>query len=515
MNVIHLAPAMQLQHEQARIRFPVLLETMQRLMSLTEPEELLQVILESLLRLFSADACSIALIDETDQHLRFAFTLGGAKVEEVKLPLGQGIIGWVAERGQGVVCNDVSQDLRFFGTVDRKTGFRTKTVLCAPLKHDDQLIGAIEVLNTTAQAGFDHEDLELLTVFGELATVAIERMRTFATVRNMKVAFQEVVQDRYRLVTGPSVAMQEVLQLVRNVAPTQTTVLLLGESGTGKEVMARTIHQWSPRAEHPFVAVNCVALTPELLESELFGHEKGAFTGAIAQKKGKFELADGGTIFLDEIGDLAPHLQAKLLRVLQDKEFQRVGGVTDIRVDVRIVAAANRDLRQAMQNGTFREDLYYRLNVVQISLPPLRDRKEDIPALIAHFTERYCYELKRPRLGIDHEVEELLNTYPWPGNVRELQNVIERAVVLSRGPTITVTDLPLEIREQADGAGAQRGRPQSIDAALPLAEAMEVFKRVRIRQVLESVAGNQTKAAQLLGLPRSNLSRMMKRLGLR
>lgn len=506
---------MQLQHEQARVRFPVLLETMQRLMGLNEPEELLQVILESLLRLFSADACSIALIDETGKHLRFAFTLGGAKVEEVRLPLGQGIIGWVAESGQGVVCNDVSQDLRFFGTVDRKTGFRTKTVLCAPLRHDDQLIGAIEVLNTTAQSGFDHEDLELLTIFGELATSAIQRMRTFAIVRNTKMAFQEVVQDRYRLVSGPSEAMQEVLRLARDVAATQTTVLLLGESGTGKEVVARAIHQWSPRAEHPFVAVNCVALTPELLESELFGHEKGAFTGAIAQKKGKFELADGGAIFLDEIGDLAPNLQAKLLRVLQDKEFQRVGGVTDIRVDVRILAAANRDLRQAMHNGTFREDLYYRLNVVPISLPPLRDRKEDIPVLVDHFTERYCYELKRARIGMDQEAIGLLNAYLWPGNVRELQNVIERAVVLSRGPVLTVTDLPPEIRDQTNSSGERNVRAQTVDAALPLAEAMEVFKRARIRQVLESVAGNQTKAAQLLGLPRPNLSRLMKRLGLR
>jgi transcriptional regulator with GAF, ATPase, and Fis domain len=308
--------------------------------------------------------------------------------------------------------------------------------------------------------------------------------------------------------------MQEVVRLARSVAVAHSTVLLLGESGTGKEVMARAIHYWSPRAEQPFVAVNCVALTPELLESELFGHEKGAFTGAVAQKKGKFELANQGTIFLDEIGDLAPHLQAKLLRVLQEREFQHVGGTKDIRVDVRVIAATNRDLRRAMQNGTFREDLYYRLNVVSISLPPLRDRREEIPALIEHFTARYCHEMKRPLLAVDPQALELLHTYRWPGNVRELQNVIERAVVLSQGPAITVSDLPLELRTRGEQSDPTLPG-QAIDPSLPLSAAMEMFKRIRVHQALEAMKGNQTKAAQVLGLPRPNLSRLMKQLGLR
>jgi Nif-specific regulatory protein len=476
---------------------------------------MLQGILESALHLFSADACSIALLDETDQQLAFAFTLGGAKIEEIRLPLGQGIVGWVVETGRGVISNDVSQDSRFFGQVDRKTGFRTRAVLCAPLKHDERTIGAIEVLNTTAPGGFTQEDLELLTAFGGLATPAIHRTQAFATVRNAKAAFQEVVQDRYRLVSGPSAMMQEVLRLGRSVAAANSTVLLLGESGTGKEVVARTIHQWSPRVEQPFVAVNCVALTPELLESELFGHEKGAFTGAIAQKKGKFELAHGGTIFLDEIGDLAPHLQAKLLRVLQDKEFQRVGGVKDIRVNVRVIAATNRDLRQAMQKGAFREDLYYRLNVVSLTLPPLRDRKEEIPVLVDHFLERYCREMGRAKMGIEQVAMDALYVYRWPGNVRELQNVIERAVVLSPGAMILVTDLPAEVRQQTSGSGEAGAQAHALDPALSLSEAMTAFRRIKIRQALEACDGNQTKAAQLLGLPRPNLSRLMKSLGLR
>ena len=484
-------------------------------MGLSAPEELLQAILESVLQLFTAEACSIALIDEAEKELAFAFTLGGARMQEIRLPLGQGIIGWVAENGEGVISNDVSQDSRFFGQVDRKSGFRTKSVLCAPLKEDGQCIGAIEVLNTAAPGGFDQEALELLLAFASLTTPAIHRTRVFAAVHNAKLAFQEAFQERYQLVGGTSPAMHEALRIARSAAASHSTVLLLGESGTGKEVMARSIHQWSARADQPFVAVNCVALTPELLESELFGHEKGAFTGAIAQKQGKFELANGGTIFLDEIGDLASHLQVKLLRVLQEREFQRVGGTKDIRVDVRVIAATNRDLRKARQTGTFREDLYYRLNVLPITLPPLRNRPEDLPALIDHFVARYCQEMKRPRLEIEPTAKEALLAYAWPGNVRELQNVIERMVVLLPGPIMHLTDLPFEVSEQTAPSGATEKHFDVINDALPLAEAVEAFKRMRIRHALDAADGNQSKAAQALGLPRPNLSRMMKTLGLR
>jgi transcriptional regulator with GAF, ATPase, and Fis domain len=372
----------------------------------------------------------------------------------------------------------------------------------------------LEGLNTTRPEGFQAEDLTLLTAVGSLVGTALTRTQAFARVCNVGAAFQEEVHGRYRLANSTSPVMQETLRLARTVAATNTTVLLLGESGTGKEVVARAIHQWSPRADHPFVAVNCVALTPELLASELFGHEKGAFTGAVTQKKGKFELAHGGTLFLDEIGDLAPDLQVKLLRVLQDREFQRVGGTKDLRVDVRLVAATNRDLHQAMRRGTFREDLYYRLNVVALTLPPLRDRREDIPALVNYFLDHYGQEIHRPGLVLTPAALAALEAYPWPGNVRELQNVIERTVVLASGPTITAADFPPELRQAARTAPVGLGATPAIDGALPLAEAVVAFKRARVCQALDKTRGNQRQAAHLLGLEPSNLPRLLRTLGI-
>jgi Nif-specific regulatory protein len=481
-------------------------------MSTVDPDEVLTVILTAALRLFGVEGCSLALLDATTQELAFVDMVGPAQVEEFRLPAGQGIAGWVAQTGQGVVCNDVTRDTRFFQGIDQQTGYTTRSILCAPLQQHDQIVGVIEAINTTKPAGFDAADLALLTAFGSLAGTAITRMQVFAQVCNVGAAFQEVVHTRYRLISGTSPAMQETLRLARTVAATNTTVLLLGESGTGKEVVARAIHQWSPRADQPFVAVNCVALTPDLLASELFGHEKGAFTGAIAQKKGKFELAHRGTLFLDEIGDLAPDLQAKLLRVLQDKEFQRVGGTKDLRVDVRILAATNRDLHQAIQRGAFREDLYYRLNVVSLTLPPLRDRRPDIPALVSHFLDQYCREMNRPRLGITPDALALLQAYPWPGNVREFQNTIERSVVLSPGPVITAADFPPEIRQAFHSPDAALSF-EGLDDTAPLAAAVTAFKRAKIRQALAKAQGNQSQAAKLLGLQPSNLSRLLHTLG--
>ncbi len=497
-------------------RLESLVEINQLLMGTIEPEELLRKTIDATMQLFSSEGCSIGLLDEGSEELAFVATAGTADVAEFRIKKGQGIAGWVAESGESVIANDVSQDPRWFGGVDEKTGFQTRSAMCVPLKQHDRIIGVVEVLNTTSPQGFTEEDLKLLMAFGGLAATAIDRAKFFTSVQYANIVFKETVQDRYHLVTGNSPAMQELLRLARTIATTPITVLLLGESGTGKEVVARAIHQWGPRSERPFVAVNCVALTPELLESELFGHEKGAFTGAVAQKKGKFELAQGGTILLDEIGDLAPNLQAKLLRVLQEREFQRVGGVKDIRADVRILAATNRDLRQAVKNGGFREDLYYRLNVVSLQLPPLRERSDDIPSLVSHFVERYFREMKRPVLGLAKDAMDILCSHRWPGNVRELSNTIERAVVLSAGPNITAADLPAEVRQQSIQKGT--GAPQSIevvDETLTLAESIEALKRSRVKSALAATEGSQTKAAQLLGLPQSNLSRLIKNLGLR
>ena len=308
---------------------------------------------------------------------------------------------------------------------------------------------------------------------------ALERQ----ALRDANALLSSELGDRYAAIVGDSPQMREVLDVARRVAPSGATVLLLGESGTGKEVIARAIHRWSRRGDQPFVVVNCVALSEELLESELFGHEKGAFTGAHQQKRGKLEVAHGGTVFLDEIGDIRPALQAKLLRVLQDQTFERVGGTREIQTDVRFVAATNRDLRAAVRDGLFRLDLYYRLDVVSLTLPPLRERAGDVPALTQHFLERFRRELEARPNGLTPEALACLRRYAWPGNVRELENVIERAAVLADGPDVTLRDLPAEIRDAGLTDGVAR------EAARTYHAAVEEFKRGLIASTLRRTAG--------------------------
>jgi DNA-binding NtrC family response regulator len=312
----------------------------------------------------------------------------------------------------------------------------------------------------------------------------------------------EEIDQRYKLITGTSKALAAALEVARKAAVTKSTVLLLGESGVGKELFARAIHNWSGRKDRPFVAINCVGLSKELLESELFGYERGAFTGAQHSKKGKLELADGGTVFLDEIGDISEVLQTKLLRFLQEREFERVGGTELIPVDVRIIAATNRDLEAAVREGRFREDLYYRIKVVPITLPPLRDRKEDIPGLVQYFIHRFARESKRDISRISDEALARLVSYDWPGNVRELANVIERAVVIGQPPVIQQEDLPLEIL----AARAQ----QAESGNLSYQEATDKYRRELIIKTLQQTSGNRSAAAKLLGLERSYFLKLMK-----
>jgi DNA-binding NtrC family response regulator len=304
---------------------------------------------------------------------------------------------------------------------------------------------------------------------------------------------------------GQSSQMQEVFQLIDNVAPANTTVLVTGESGTGKELVARAIHHKSPRRHRPFVVVNCAALSEHLLESELFGHVKGAFTGAHNNRQGRFELADGGTLFLDELALMSIPLQGKLLRVLQEKTFEPVGGTNTIKVDVRIIGATNKDLERLLDEKTFREDLYYRLNVVEIRLPPLRDRREDIPLLIRHCIAKLNRELGKNVEACSQDVEKLLIQYDWPGNVRELENVIERAIVLGNSRTLGLENVPAQIAQ----LGEQSDSKQSLinDLKLPedgisLIETVEEIEKMLIGEALERTRGNKTKAAELLGVTR-------------
>ena len=313
----------------------------------------------------------------------------------------------------------------------------------------------------------------------------------------------EEVEERHRLIVGESAEMKEAVDLAKKAAGSNATVLLLGESGTGKEIFARAIHNWSERKDRPFIAINSVGLSKELLESELFGHEQGAFTGAHRRKTGKIELAHGGTIFFDEIGDVSQELQAKLLRFLQEREFERVGGVTPIPVDVRIIAATNRHLERSVKEGRFREDLYYRLNVVAIHLPPLRERREDIAALSRYFLRKHSAAIRTNITGISEEAQRQLEAYDWPGNVRELANVIERAVVLGAGPTVTLEDLPGRI-------AAGRMIP-ALEGQL-YREGLNAARKELILKALATTHGNRSAAAKILGIEAKYLFKLIKSL---
>jgi two-component system NtrC family response regulator len=325
---------------------------------------------------------------------------------------------------------------------------------------------------------------------------------------------RNAVESQYRFgnLIGKSKKMRDIFDTIQKVAPSGATVLIEGESGTGKELVARSIHFNSPRREKPFVAVNCSALAENLLESELFGHEKGAFTGAVATKKGRFELADGGTLFLDEIGELSPNLQVKLLRVLQEKVFERVGGVRTISVDIRILAATNKDLQQEMQDGRFREDLYYRLNVVHIVLPPLKARKEDIRLLVNHFIKKYASERRSaaPVTGVDQEVDRLFYDYNWPGNIRELENVIERVMILCPGEIMRVSDLPKGFKDNVYNTLHLEGIP----ADAKLYDTLAMIEKALIERALKMSNNVQSHAAALLGIGKSGLNQKIKKYNL-
>ncbi len=310
-------------------------------------------------------------------------------------------------------------------------------------------------------------------------------------------------------IVGESQVMQDILALVKRVAPSRATVLVSGESGTGKELIARAIHQCSTRASKSFISVNCAALTETLLESELFGHERGAFTNAVAMRKGRFELADTGTLFMDEVAEMSQALQVKLLRVLQEMEFERVGGNRTIKVDVRVVAASNRDLKEEVETGRFREDLFYRLNVVHLHLPPLRQRQEDIPMLAAHFINKYVQENLRGKTRITPEALKILVQYAWPGNVRELENVMERAVILCSNNVISPHDLPAELAP--DPTESKLDIDRFIPLATPLPEALEAIEEQMIRRALEKSGQIQVRAAELLGITKSLLQYKLKK----
>ena len=410
----------------------------------------------------------------------------------------------VVEQGVAILGSDIAASTPLAG-VESLIATMARSLLCVPLLFFDKVIGCIYLDSTNPGARFDEDHLQLITAIAGISAVALENARQLDWLVQENQRLNSEINLDHNMV-GDSPRMKEIFQFLSRVAPSESTVLIGGESGTGKELVARAIHRNSPRADKPFVAINCAALTETLLESELFGHEKGSFTGAIAQKKGKLEVANGGVVFLDEIGELAPVLQTKLLRVIQEREFERVGGTRPISIDIRLIAATNRDLAECVKAGTFRKDLYYRLNVVSLTMPPLRDRKEDIPLLAAYFVQKYASRCKVRPKGISEPARACLMNYDWPGNVRELENAIERALVLSTADFILPEDLPESVLERATPAG--------IDGAKYHSAVKEVKKQL-ILSALEETNGNFTEAAKSLGLHPNYLHRLIRNLDLR
>jgi two-component system, NtrC family, nitrogen regulation response regulator NtrX len=347
----------------------------------------------------------------------------------------------------------------------------------------------------------------------EKVVVTVENALAMTRLREENASLRGLVLQSHEMI-GASAAMEQLREQIVLVAPTNASVLITGENGTGKELVARSVHFHSQRRDKPFIEINCAAIPEELIESELFGHERGAFTGAVAQKKGKFDLADGGTLFLDEIGDMSLKTQAKVLRILQEKKFERVGGTRTLEVDVRIVAATNKLLEEEIKHGAFREDLYYRLNVVPFKVPSLRERRDDIPLLIGYFLEAFCRREGRELKRIVPEAVEALQRYDWPGNVRELKNIVERLVIMTPGGTITTNNLPDYLATEAAGREAGGGKLDSVLELSSLREAREEFEREFIIQKLEENDWNVSRTAEAIELERSNLHRKIKSYGI-
>jgi len=416
----------------------------------------------------------------------------------------QTIINQVLEDGVALLSNDLLAADAFTNAPSLLSA-RVCSVLCAPLTIFEKPLGVIYLDTSDQSSRFDEDHLQLLAGIGGIAASALENARHLEWFANENRRLQEEVRVQHKMI-GQSPPMQAVYKFIGKAAPTDATVVIRGESGTGKELAAHAIHFNSARAERAFIAINCATLSETLLESELFGHEKGAFTGAISQKQGKLEIAHGGTLFLDEVGELSLAIQAKLLRVLQEREFERVGGTRSIKIDVRLVTATNKDLEAAISAGSFRQDLYYRLNVISVDMPSLKDRGEDIQLLASYFVSVYSRQCKRRVNGISPEARALLRAYHWPGNVRELENTIERAVVLGSTDMITPEDLPESMFE---------GGTVEVGFAANYHGKLREAKKSIVLQAIHDAQGNYTEAAKSLGLHSTNLHRLIRNLGLR
>lgn len=469
-----------------------------------EIDELLKMVIESAQEVVGAKNASLLMADEDTQNLKFYQASGKnmGKLKDIDIPSGVGIAGMVVKTGQAIVSNDVQSDSRWYRKVSEKVKVSVQSIACFPLLHGDKVIGVLQFLDKRDGSEFSSQDIDILARFSRM-------MAKFFNVSNNKRELGEEfdrLRDKYMqryLIVGESEPIRKCIHLAERVAGSKAPTLITGESGTGKELFAHLIHNAGPRQNKPFISVSCGALPASILERELFGHDKGAFTGADTMKIGLFEAADTGTLFLDEIGEMPLDMQVKLLRVLQEEAFMRLGSTKTIKVDVRIITATNRELDKEVNEGTFRKDLFYRINVINIKLPSLRERKEDIPDLATYFLKKHNPE-GQPMKKLHKDLMSHLMGYSWPGNIRELENSIERALVLTDEDELKPDVFPLESIQ----------KPIEINVGSTLKEASDSFRHAFITNTLQSTAGNRTKAAKILDVQRSYLSRLIKELGI-
>jgi Nif-specific regulatory protein len=470
-------------------------------------EELQKTLLDLIFEVISAERGVILLTDSGAENAESEFVsvfgLDRHRGQDESIKVSSKVTKWVLKHRESILITNNADPNEFQSAsliADEPT-----SVMCVPLIMLDRTLGVIYLDTTLPDTRFDQDHLQLVSAISAITAVAIDNARHFEWLVNENKRLIADFNIEHNLV-GESAPIREVLQFISKVAPTDSTVLISGESGTGKELAARAIHLNSKRADKPFMAVNCAALAESLLESELFGHEKGAFTGALSQKKGRLEIADGGTVFLDEIGELSPSLQVKLLRVLQEREFERVGGTRSIKVDIRVITATNKNLENAVSQGAFRQDLYYRLNVVNLEMPSLRERQEDIPMLANYFAMKYSKKCNRRVLGITKQAQSHLLSYDWPGNVRELENAIERAVVLGTTDRILAEDLPESVLESEQ---------VNTEPLTQYHDAVAQTKKEIILSAMQQAKGNYTEAAKILGVHPNYLHRLIRNLNLK
>lgn len=482
----------------------VLLKINNALNCIRELEPLERQLLTAIFEVIPARRGAILLAGETLGDWEFTFGLWRGEESQRTVEVSRTVLQQVIQEKSAILSTDTHSDPALRGSESLYQA-RVRAVLCAPLMVFDKFIGAIYADTSDESHIFDRDHLALLVGIAGVAAPALENVRRVARLEAENRRLIEEIRVEHNMV-GESESLRRVERFITKVAPAESTVLIMGESGTGKELVARAIHYLSRRAGKMFVAINCAAIPENLLEAELFGHERGAFTGAVGLKRGKLEMASGGTLFLDEIGELAPALQAKLLRVLQERQFERVGGTQPVKADLRVIAATNRNLEESIRSGAFRQDLFFRLNVVSVTLPPLRERREDIPLLVSYFISKLSEHCGRRVRSISPKARACLMRYDWPGNIRELENAIERAIVLGSSEVIEIEDLPEGLIESQPAASG--GIPR-------FHESVQQAKRRLILEALETSHGNYTEAAKQLGLHPNYLHRLIRNLDLR